>query len=48
MWVERQMFAIIQDHYNRVILQNKAHQTSSIKTDALMNLFLMLSIMQTW
>jgi hypothetical protein len=36
MWIDRQIFAIIDEHDNKVTPKNNAHQISSIKTEALL------------
>jgi hypothetical protein len=36
MWIQTQMFAIIEERYNEVTCTNNIRQMSSIKTDALM------------
>jgi hypothetical protein len=38
MLIAREMFAIIEEHYNETTLKNSIGQVSSIKTDALMDL----------
>jgi hypothetical protein len=37
MWIERQTFSIIEEHYSEVTFENITCQVSSIKIDALMN-----------
>jgi hypothetical protein len=37
MGIERQMLAIVEEHYKEITLRHNSCQTSSVKADALMN-----------